>query len=355
MVKKILIIRKDNVVFTELVDNEEPDLFNSLDDSLNSFKEDQKLIEVRNCLINSEDRTKDEQVSSQYSDESSNNLKLDSSSSKIINQTIYRTSTQVQTLASSFKTSSTEAQSENRSPKDVYLSRLRNNNLVLEQLLDELESLKEDRIRTGKLNYGSKQVRVLKKKLAYFLVKQKQTQLAQHSKKSNGMFVNNEECVRFMNHILDQKVDFRVDPNEQLNSDLNLYLKLNLTGELLLSRILNNLNIDHDSRDAVEQHLESFQLKIVPELMQTLVDLQTCFRTLDRSLKVTLIKYNEALSRYFEILECKEMLKLNFQTNEWSRIETFKMEIKQLHINNLNLANKLNIMERALKRIQSKL
>ena len=317
MPKKVLIIKKDNVVFTELVDNEEPALFGDSEESLNSFKEDQKLFEIDSYL------NKQQHLAN-----------LDKTS---------------------IKTSHDLENKDNQIWKEIYLNKLRNDKLALEQLLDDLESLKEERCRTGKLNYGSKIVKTLKQKLIYLLYKQcESNQLIRLGKDKE--FSSNDEYLRFANYLVKQKnLQLRIDKDCKLNCDLNLYLKLNLENELILAKILKNLNIQYDGRDQIERYIECFKLKLKPKLLIYLFNLQTKFNAIDRLLKLNSNKYNRLLQRYFEIIEQKELLKYRYYFNEMQLVEKFRIEIKRIHINNLNLTNKINMLERNFRRVQSKL
>lgn len=346
MSKKLLIIKKDNVVFTELIDNEEPDLFHITDESLNSFKEDQKLFKLANYVSTGENDSLNQEITLNDSSDKLSIIKRNDQT----NITLINDSTKKSTNCPNDSLDQIEMK------RKIYIRNLKNNNHVLEQLADELESLKEERFRTGKLNYGSKQIKILKQKLIYFLYKQKNERL--NSIRAFGdnkrLFLNNQECLRFMNYVLEHNFEFKIDENAKLNYDLNLYLKLNLINELILSRILDELNIEHDSRATVEQFIEQFRMKLDHNLLKSLLDLQRKFNKIDRSLKIMINKYNDLLVKYFEVLEQKEMLKLRFNKNEMLLVDRLRIEIKQLHCNNLNLTNKINILERALKRVQNK-
>lgn len=140
--KKILIIRKDNVVFTEFIDKSEPYFLHSLDDSLNSFKEDLKFLKIKDCLVNNDDEI---EVSELKNHQSTNEFISQTNNQKSISNRLMKNSSSSDKKKDEIKFHRSNYDSQ----RESYLKSLRTNNLILEKLLDELESLKRKRIRTG--------------------------------------------------------------------------------------------------------------------------------------------------------------------------------------------------------------
>lgn len=346
MPRTLVIVRKDDVFFKKFV--EEPDLFGNSDESLNSFKENQILFEIEN----NKSRSENFHSPNGESADSSNDSKATESS-------------QTGQVLSDGIENSDEIKRNNgillKEPFDFtrehYTRTLENDNCVLEQLLDDLELLKSVRSRTGFLNYGAKQLELMKQKLLVFLCKQRGGQLneAIFTNGSGQLFRDNAECLKFIQYVLDNEPDLKIDDDSRLNADLNLYLRLKLKNELILGKLLRGLNIRHDSRPTVERCVEQFRAKLEPKSLSILLDLQRKFAVIDRQMKITLNEYNELLGRYYELLEEKEVLRLRYFTNEMRLVERFRTEIKQLHSSNLSATNKINIAERGLKRLQNKM
>ena len=337
MPKTFLIVRKDNVYFKTFA--EEPDLFGDTEESLNSFKENQVLFEIENQRLASSQPEIFQAAKCPESEKADEDFGA---------------------LNGSQLTKKTSPDTESGSldlARDRYIKALEHDNCVLEQLLDDLELLKSVRSQTGRLNCGAKQLELVKQKLGHFLWRQKNEQLTEavFAADSPPLFRDNTECLRFIRHILENETNLKIDDDHQLNADLNLYLRLKLKNVLILSKLLSGLNIRYDSRPKVERCVEQFRAKLEPRTLAILVDLQKKFAVMDRKLKITLNEQNGLLRRYYEVLEEKELLKLRFFTNEMRLVARFQTEIKQLHAANVSLANKMNIAESSVKRMQSKI
>lgn len=402
MPKTLLIVRKDNVLFKELADSDESGLFNNLDESLNSFRENQLLFEIENNRpVDDESAGRLENVhlpTDKSKARSPPNLPISVDSSKKPSDALsndkskglandFRATTsgspteQMPTKLNAdeikrmtpneaintkeikgIESESHDTKSNLSKPLDLtrkrYIRALENDNCVLEQLLDDLELLKSVRRRTGRLNYGAEQLELIKRKLAHFLCRQRNEQLTEAIFDAHGggqLFRDNAECLRFVRCILQSELNLKIDDDEQLNSDLNLYLRLKLKNELILDVLLRGLNVRHDSRPTVQRYVEQFRAKLEPRLLAILLDLQRTFGTIDRRMKIVQSEHNELLRRYYEILEQKELLQLRYFTREMQLVERFRTEIKQLRASNLSATNKANITERSVKRLQSKM
>lgn len=297
MTKKLVIIRQNNVVFTELIDDE-LDLFDNQNTSLNSFIEDHKLFEL-NKNVEQIDKNRYE---------------------------------------------------------DSHISILKYNNEKLDDLLDELKSLRRVQYRTGELTYGASQLSVLKRKLAYLIKRKEEQVILDKIESDRKLFVNQDECSAFINYVLDKDIEFRdSDDDHKYSSHQNQYLKLNLKSERILIEIFKNLNVDYDCRPKAIYYLELFKLKLEPKFFESLIKIRREMRLIDNLMTQNLVQYNSLLEKYFKVLEKKLIIKLRSICNQGSLIESFRNEIRRMHLNNLGLANRINIFERNLKKLESKL
>lgn len=400
MPKTLLIVRRDNVLFKELADSEEPGLFDNFDESLNSFRENQLLFEIENNRLGEgADHSKrveadphTDQPKSQKSrspslvdskkspdelskpngkpnglanhvppttddpstGQSPSEVKIDADEIKQPTKKIDADEKRIKRIKGESHSSSS-----NR-PLDVarerYIRSLENDNCVLEQLLDDLQLLKSARNKTGRLNCAAEQVELVKRKLAHYVCRQRNEQLTEVIFEGGApLFRDNEECLRFIRHILQNELDLKIDDDHQLNSDLNLYLRLKLRNELILGELLEGLNVRHDSRPAVQRYVQQFRAKLEPRQLGVLLDVQRTFGAIDRRMKAIRREHGELLRRYYEVLKEKELLQLRYFSREWQLVERFRTELKHLRSGNLSAGNKMNVTERALKRVQNKL
>ena len=357
-----MIVRKNDVFFKEFV--EEPELFGNSDESVNSFRENQILFEIENNrLADNESASESFPLPSDLEPTSVSNApacafhatnSLPTARTPSDQERI--DSDEIEPIKSGSHGSSKETKRLD-SARERCLRALKNDNCILEQLLEDLELLKSVRTRTGRLNCEAKQLELVKRKLACFLSRQKNEQLdeAIFASDSGPLFRDNEECLRFVQCVLVNELELKIDDDCRLNTDLNLDLRLKLKNELMLAELLGGLNVRHDSRPTVKRCVEQFRAKLEPRLLSALEDLQRKFASVNRSMKITLNENDKLLRRFYELQEEKGILKLRYFTNEMRLIERFRMEIRQLHAGNLSMTNKINIAERAVKRLQNKI
>lgn len=343
ILKKIL-IKKDNTLFTDIIDNEK-NLFNDLDNSLNSFKEDHKLFEI-NLFNDKLEKQIIKSLNNQFI-KNENNLKIHQLNNQIANLDRKKISPLANLINNQFIDSNID---QLNNIERSYILILKYNNDKLEHLLDELICIKENRSRTGIINYASDQIRIIKRKLI-FLIRNQQDQFIFNYKNSK-LFVNKDECLKLMNYILENNLEFKIDHNLELNSKLNNYLKINFKNELIIVKIFKILNLEYDCRSNVENYINNFNLKLEPKI--SLINLNRNFKLILKSMKQNLVIYDNLLEQYFKIKEQKDILKLRYLRANKLLINKLTIDFKQIKNGNQNLMNKINILERNLKRIQNK-